>query len=60
MPSRMSLSHSGSIHVVTNDARFSRGLLSSSSSSWMIWYAASLEMDFCPSSYLHACHHHTR
>ena len=56
----MSLSHSGSIHVVTNDARFSRGLLSSSSSSWMIWYAASLEMDFCPSSYLHACHHHTR
>jgi hypothetical protein len=41
----MSLSHSGSIHVVTKDARFSRGLPSSISSSLMIWYAASLGID---------------
>ena len=41
----MSLSHSGSIHVVTNDARFSRGFPSSISSSLMIWYAASLGID---------------
>ena len=30
---------SGSIHVVTNVARFIRALPSSISSSWMIWYA---------------------
>ena len=38
----MRRSHSGSIHVVTKDARFSRGFPSSISSSLMIWYAASL------------------
>ena len=41
----MSLSHSGSIHVVTKDARFSRGFPSSISSSLMIWYAASFGID---------------
>uniref|UniRef100_J3N0T7 Uncharacterized protein n=1 Tax=Oryza brachyantha TaxID=4533 RepID=J3N0T7_ORYBR len=48
----MSLSHPGSIHLVMKDGRFRRGLLSSSSSSWTIWYAASLDIDFSPSSYL--------
>jgi hypothetical protein len=31
----------GSIHVVTNVARFRRALPSIISSSWMIWYATS-------------------
>ncbi len=39
--SAMSRSASGSIHVVTNVARFSRELPSSSSSSWISLYAAS-------------------
>jgi hypothetical protein len=64
----MSLSHSGSIHVVTKDARFSRGLPSSISSSLMIWYAASRGIDRSGIRYLqastpdqhtaHAGHHH--
>jgi len=42
----MSLSHSGSIQVVTKEARFSLGLPSNLSSSLMIWYAASLGIEF--------------
>ncbi len=38
--SAMSFSASGSIHVVTNVARFNRELPSSMSSSWMKRYAA--------------------
>lgn len=49
----MSLLHSGSIHVVTNDAKFKRGLPSSMSSSLMIWYAASLGVSLIGSRYLH-------
>lgn len=40
----MSLSHSGSIHVVQNDAKSKRGLPSSISSSKIVWYAASFEI----------------
>ena len=39
--SAMSFSACGSIHVVTNVARFIRALPSSISSSWTIWYATS-------------------
>lgn len=42
----MSLSHSGSIHVVTKEAKFNRGFPSSISSSLMIWYAASFGIEF--------------
>jgi hypothetical protein len=35
--SATSRSASGSIHVVTNDARFSSGVPSRVSSSWMSW-----------------------
>jgi hypothetical protein len=49
----MSLSHSGSIHVVTNDAKFSLGVPSRSSSSFMIWYAASFGIAFSGNLNLH-------
>ena len=42
--SAISFSASGSIHVVTNVARFSRELPSSMSSSWMNRYAAPASM----------------
>jgi hypothetical protein len=48
----MSLSHSDSIQVVTKDAKFSRGLPSSISSSLMIWYAASFGIDLSGIRYL--------
>ena len=41
--SAISFSACGSIHVVTNVARFMRALPSSISSSWTIWYATSGE-----------------
>ncbi|KAJ0907809.1 hypothetical protein HanRHA438_Chr07g0303341 [Helianthus annuus] len=41
----ISLSHSGSIHVVTNEARFSLGFPSNINSSLMIWNAASLGIE---------------
>jgi hypothetical protein len=49
----MSLSHSGSIHVVTNDAKFKRGLPSNINSSLIIWYAASFGVSFSGSRNLH-------
>jgi P pilus assembly chaperone PapD len=56
----MSLSHSGSIHVVTNDARFSRGFPSSISSSLMICYAAPLGIDCSDIRYLQHDQTHNR
>jgi hypothetical protein len=49
----MSLLHSGSIHVVTNDAKFSLGVPSKSNSSCMIWYATSFGIAFSGNLNLH-------
>lgn len=46
MEAMMSLSHSGSIHVVTKEAKFSLGFPSNISSSLIIWYAASFGIEF--------------
>uniref|UniRef100_A0A803Q738 Uncharacterized protein n=1 Tax=Cannabis sativa TaxID=3483 RepID=A0A803Q738_CANSA len=50
MEAMMSLSHSGSIQVVTKEAKLSLGVPSNMSSSFMNWSAASLGIVFSQAS----------